>query len=146
MANIYQHMWQESLFLVWLFWKIIPFTFLTLNIMTVQTPGNSIITGKLQISTIANVSLGRAIFTNVRTLEPYSQSSITFFMQVFEFFLLWNTILWSKILYSHHLKTGQSRIQIVIIRTQFVSCFQMVKLAILFLTIRKLDQFSDHRT
>jgi hypothetical protein len=47
---------------------------------------------------------------------------------------------------SHHLKTGESGIQMVIFRTQFVSSFQMVKLAILFLTIQKLDWFSDHST
>jgi hypothetical protein len=38
--------------------------------------------------------------------------------------------------YSHHLKTGQSGIQIVIFWTQFVSGFQMVKSAILFSTIQ----------
>jgi hypothetical protein len=48
--------------------------------------------------------------------------------------------------YSHHLKTGQSSIQMVIFRTQFVSGFQMVKSTILLLTIRKLDRFSDHST
>ena len=48
--------------------------------------------------------------------------------------------------YSHYLKIGQSVIQMVIFRTQIVSNFQMVKLAILFLTIQKPDQFSDHST
>jgi hypothetical protein len=51
-----------------------------------------------------------------------------------------------KVVYSHHLKTGQSGIQNVIFRTQFVSGFQMLKSAILSLTIRKPGRFLDHST
>ncbi len=50
------------------------------------------------------------------------------------------------LIYSNHLKIRKSSIQMVIFLTQRVSSFQMVKSAILFLTIQKPDWFSDHRT
>jgi hypothetical protein len=46
--------------------------------------------------------------------------------------------------YSHHLKTGRSGMQMVIFQTQFVTNFQLIKSAILFLTIWKLDWLIDH--
>jgi hypothetical protein len=51
----------------------------------------------------------------------------------------------AQLRYSHHLKAGQSGIQMVIFGTKFVFGFQMVKSAIFFLTIQKPDRFSEHR-
>jgi hypothetical protein len=58
----------------------------------------------------------------------------------------WPTKQECNYMYSHHLKTGQTGIQLVIFWTQFVFGLQMVKLAILFITIQKPDWFSDHST